>query len=115
MKWIVYSAAMTNQVTRQRAEQIRRAPIARGDNPALAAERLGGTLLSIQPDVRRAEGLRRITEFQASLAGRNVVEWTPPVEWQQETPRSFPTPRVFVTGRFPRLATAESNAPSASL
>jgi hypothetical protein len=112
MKWIVYSAVMTNQVTRQAVEQIRRAPITGTGEAALAAERLGGTLLSVQPDVRRAEGLRRLTELQASLAGRTVVEWCPPEEWQQETPRSFPVPRVFVTGRFPRPASSHPSAAS---
>ncbi|HZZ43845.1 MAG TPA: hypothetical protein VFE58_12985 [Tepidisphaeraceae bacterium] len=86
MKWIVYSAAMVNQVTRETTQQIRRAPMLNGDDAGLAAERLGGTLLSVQTDLRRAESLRRLTELQAFLAGHSVVEWSAPAEWSRERP-----------------------------
>jgi len=102
MQWIVYTAVIVNQVTRQAVQQVRRAPVTAGDTPELAAERLGGKLLATQNDVRKAEGLRRLTELQAILSGHDVAEWNPPAEWTRETPRSFARP-VKVTG-YPRLA-----------
>jgi hypothetical protein len=101
MKWIVYTAVLVNQVTREATRQIRRAPIMMGDDPTMAADRLGGTLLAVQPDIRRAEGLRRLTEMQGFLAGHNIVEWTPPAEWCRETPLAFATPCPALT-RHPR-------------
>jgi hypothetical protein len=104
MKWMVYSATIVNQITRQEAQQIRRAPVMDGDVAELAAERLGGELLGVQGDVRKAESMRRLTEMQAILAGYNVVEWTAPAEWCRETPRSVAVPRVGGVGKYPRLA-----------
>jgi hypothetical protein len=100
MKWIVYTAVIVNQVTRESVQQVRRAPIFPGTDPALAAERLGGTLLSVQPDVRRAENLRRLTELQAMIAGHPVAEWSPPAEWRRDTPFAFLKPQVAVSRRY---------------
>lgn len=111
MKWIVYTAVIVNQVTRQAVQQVRRAPIVPGADATLAAEVLGGTLLSIQPDVRRAENLRRLTELQAVMAGHAVAEWTPPAEWRRETPLAFPVPRVAVSRRYRAASRATSAGP----
>ena len=104
MNWIIYNAVLKNRVTQQDVRQIRRAPVMEGDCPEMAAERLGGTLLAVQKDVRKAESLRRLTELQAMLQGYEVAEWTPPAEWERETPRSMARPMVRQGGRYPRLA-----------
>lgn len=96
MKWIVYSAVLVNQVTRAMAKQVRRAPVPAGETPALAAARLGGTLLAVHSDAQRAEGLRRLTEMQAVLAGYDVVEWSAPAEWETGL-RSQKTNRQRIT------------------
>jgi hypothetical protein len=105
MKWIIYNAEIVNQVTRQAVRQIRRAPVMNGDCVELAAERLGGTLLAVQTDVRKAESLRRLTELQAMLQGYDVAEWSAPAEWERDTVRSIARPRTTVRGlRYPRMA-----------
>src|SRR4051812_42270050 len=102
MKWIVYVTVL-ERFGRQ-VQQIRRAPMLEASDAALVAEQLGGRLLAVQRDVRKAESLRRLIELQASLAGDDVAEWSAPEEWQQETPRSLPKPKVINGHPYPRLA-----------
>jgi hypothetical protein len=102
MKWIVYVTVL-ERFGRQ-VEQIRRAPILEESNGRLVAEQLGGKLLAIQRDVRKAESLRRLIELQRFAAGDDVAEWSAPEEWEQDTPRSLPKPKFVHGYPYPRLA-----------
>ena|SRR5438309_1619493 len=102
MKWIVYVTVL-ERFGRQ-VQQIRRAPMLDASDGSLVAEQLGGRLLAVQCDVRKAESLRRLIELQSSLAEHDVAEWSAPEAWGQETPRSLPRPKVVNGHPYPRLA-----------
>lgn len=102
MKWIVYVTVLER--FGRDVQQFRRAPMPVESNSHLYAEQLGGRLMGVQADVRKAEGLRRLIELQAILAGHEVAEWSAPDDWERETPRSLPKPRVVGGRMYPRLA-----------
>ena len=102
MKWIVYVTVLER--FGHQVQQIRRAPAMDESDANLVAEQLGGRLLAVQRDVRKAESLRRLIELQSSLAGQDVAEWSAPDDWERETPRSLPKPKVVNGKPYPRLA-----------